>query len=162
MHLGGILRLRAEVLDQLGRADEAKQDHVRIEAMARDGNVSFAQPYDIDVAIDRVADVGNAIDTRGFLLYRLGDLAAARRDLDRAVAAGQVVCRAMPWLIDAIKHKVTDLRPLRQEARLAQFSLAVITYHRMLVLEALGMSDAAAADRATIVQLGFEPGAHLF
>lgn len=161
-HLAGILRLKASVLDQLGRSEDARQNRLQIEELARDGNVSVAEPYELPVAVDRVTDVCNVVDTRGFLLYRLGELSAARHDLDRAVAAAQALCDAMPWLIEVVRHQVTDLRPLQRQIRQLEHSLAVITYHRLLVLEGLGLSELAAADRATIVQLGFEPGDHLF
>jgi hypothetical protein len=40
--------------------------------------------------------------------------------------------------------------------------VAVIRYHRALVLDSLGQQAEAEKDRQRVVDLGFEPGDHLF
>ena len=78
------------------------------------------------------------LDTRGYLYYRLRDFDAALGDLHLAVQALEWVVRAMPWLFEIEKHNVTDIRPAWQRQQQWKRSLAVILYHRALVLEALG------------------------
>ena len=116
----------------------------------------------MSVAIQRVREMGSFLDTRGFLYYQLGDLPAARHDMQRAVDVCQWSCRAEPWMIDAVKHQILDIRELKKDERRNQRSLAVVHYHRMLVHEALGRQEEAAQDRARVVELGCEPGEHLF
>jgi hypothetical protein len=61
-----------------------------------------------------------------------------------------------------MKHYVSDIRPLLQEDRQYRRTLAVVTYHRMLVLEAQGKQQEAEEDRQRIRDLGYEPGDQLF
>ena len=55
-----------------------------------------------------------------------------------------------------------DLRVIRRERKQFDESVAVIRYHRMLVLENLGRSDDAERDRQRVIELGFEPNDELF
>ncbi len=55
-----------------------------------------------------------------------------------------------------------DIREITRREHRDKRSLAVVYYHRMLVHEALGRQEEAAQDRARVVELGCEPGEHLF
>ena len=61
-----------------------------------------------------------------------------------------------------LKHEVDDLRPLLLARERQELVAAVIHYHRMLAYEALGKMPEADVDRQKILELGFEPGPHLF
>jgi tetratricopeptide (TPR) repeat protein len=106
---------------------------------------------DLDQALERVDKALQAdkeseayLDTRAFVLYRLGRAAEALPDADAAVAAVERVFGENPKSPDARKN------------------VAVIIYHRSLILEALGKSSKAEQDRDRVRELGFEPDEHLF
>jgi tetratricopeptide (TPR) repeat protein len=161
-HLAGILQLRVNICAELGKPEDATRDEQRIKEITVDGNLAVVLPYDLPTAVSRVNGCANVLDTRGYLYCKLEEWAAAREDLQRAVQAMQWVYQAMPWLIEASKNYVSDIRPLVQEQRQQKRSLAVITYHRSLVLQALGMQQEADQDRQKIRDLGYEPGDDLF
>ncbi len=93
-HLLGILTLRAQLLDELERPDEAAKDRIAIESLTPHGNRTIEEPIKLPAAMQRVRDIGNCLDTRGFIYYQLGDLQAARRDMQRAVDICQWSCTA--------------------------------------------------------------------
>ena len=161
-HLFGILTLRAQLFDQLEQPDEAAKDRTEIESLTPHGNRTMEEPIELSVAIQRVRNIGNCLDTRGYTYYQLGDLQAARRDMQRAVDICQWSCTAKPWLLDAEKHEIMDIRERKKDEHRCERSLAVVYYHQMLVHEALGKQKEAARDRARIMELGCEPGEHLF
>ncbi len=160
--LAGVLTLRASVLDDLQRPEDAEVDRQQIESLSPSGNIAIAKPLRLEEALQRVAASGQVLDTRGFLYYRLGDFDAARRDMQYAVETMQWACEAMKWIIEAEKYVRPDLRPLQESYRGMQHSLAVVSYHRMLVHEALGKDTEAAKDRAHVIELGYEPNDQLF
>ena len=80
-HLAGILDLRANLCDELEKPEEAEKDRQRKKELASDGNLTEARPYDLSTAIDRVSSCASFLDTRGFLLYKLGALDAAYDNL---------------------------------------------------------------------------------
>ncbi len=161
-HLLGILTLRAQLFDELEQPDNAAKDRAWIESLTPSGNRSLEEPIELPAALARVHEIGTYLDTRGYLRLQLGDLPEARRDMQRAVETCQWACRAMSWLFDAQKYMFRDIREFRREQRQMQLSLAVVYYHQMLVHEALGRQEEAARDRARVVELGYEPGEHLF
>ncbi len=110
---------------------------------------------------DAVAQLGmtsGMLDTRGLVHLRLGNLRAARRDLQAAVEASDALHDHAAWLVEALRHGVVDLRELELREHQLQYTRAVIYYHQMQVHAALGMTRQADQDRAKIVELGFEPG----
>ncbi|MHB8971632.1 MAG: tetratricopeptide repeat protein [Pirellulaceae bacterium] len=161
-HLAGILELRAQLCDALDKPEEAAQDRQRKKELASDGNLTEAKPYDLSTAIERVSGCASVLDTRGFLLYKLGALDAAYGNVQYAAEACERVCQAMPGMIESTKHFVSDIRPLAREERRYQRTWAVVIYHRMLVLESQGKQLEAAQDRQKIRDMGYEPGDQLF
>ena len=161
-HLAGILELRAQLCDELDKPEEVAKDRQRKKELASDGNLAEAKPYDLFNAIERVSGCAGVLDTRGYLLYKLGALNAAYDNLQYAVEASEQVCQAMPGRIESAKHFVSDIRPLVREERRYQRTWAVVSYHRMLVLEAQGKQQEAEQDRQKIRDLGYEPGDQLF
>jgi hypothetical protein len=161
-HLAGILDLRADLCDKLKKPEEAEKDRARKKELASGGNLTEARPYDLSTAIDRVSSCASFLDTRAFLLYKLGALDAAYDNLQLAWEASQRLCQVSSLRIESMKHYVSDIRPLLQEDRQHRRTLAVVTYHRMLVLEAQGKQQEAEEDRQRIRDLGYEPGDQLF
>lgn len=161
-HLAGILQLRIDICEQLGKQEDAARDKQRKEELTVDGNLAVVQPYDLPTAFRRVTDCAMVLDTRGYLYYRLQDFDAALGDLQLAVQAAQWALQAMPWLLDAHKHNVSDIRPRLQDQQEMRRSLAAIIYHRALVLQALGQRREAQQDQQRVRDLGYEPDDQLF
>ncbi|MCA9173220.1 MAG: hypothetical protein KDB14_01910 [Planctomycetales bacterium] len=92
------------------------------------------------------------LDTRGYILYRMGRFADALTDLDAAVEAfrkeefekfdreKQMQLLSSMKLVEEIDLRVRE-------------SFATLLYHRMLALEALGESERATTDRKEIESL---------
>jgi tetratricopeptide (TPR) repeat protein len=161
-HLAGILDLRARLCDELDKPEEAARDRQRKAELASNGNLAEANPYDLFAAIERVSECAGVLDTRGYLLYKLGALNAAYNNLQYSAEASEQVCRAMPEMIESTKHFVVDIRKMQGDERRQRRTCAVILYHRMLVLEAQGKQQAAEQDRQKIRDLGYEPDESLF
>jgi tetratricopeptide (TPR) repeat protein len=85
----------------------------------------------------------NALDTRGYLHYLLGNDVEAMRDLSRAVEQfDEVFWR--PWDFELEAKRSFDLRQVQRRDAIYRETLAVMLYHRSLVNERL---DPAAAQR---------------
>lgn len=161
-HLAGILRQRISVNQALGHGEAAAEDEERQADLAAGGQLVAAPPYPLSVAIDRVDLVASVLDTRGFVLYRVGQLDAALEDLTQASHAEEWLRRGMEWLLDEAKYKVTDVRLFLRRQRQAARTRAVIAYHRMLVLQALGRTQEAEQDAQLVRELGYVPDEGLF
>lgn len=161
-HLAGILTMRAELLAKLKKPNEAKRDRERLDSLSIDGNLSVALPLDLSQAMLVVANNAAILDTRGLLYYHLGDLEEALQDTENAVVSADWQMKAFEWFSGISRSFTVDLRLQEEQKRLRARSVAVIHYHRMLVLERLGKTDRAAKDRARIVQLGYDPSEELF
>ncbi|MCU0961892.1 MAG: hypothetical protein MUF48_17490 [Pirellulaceae bacterium] len=161
-HLAGILRQRVGVNEALGHSEAAQQDEQRLAELSTGGQLVAAAPYPLSAAIERVNRVASVLDTRGFVLYRIGQLDAALEDLTRASQAGEWLSHAMDWILDETKHRVTDVRLILQRKHQDARTRAVIAYHRMLVLQALGRAEEAERDAQLVRDLGYEPGEALF
>jgi tetratricopeptide (TPR) repeat protein len=161
-HLAGILTVRAELLEKLKKPNEAKLDRERLDSLAIDGNLSVALPVGLSEAMLVVANNAAILDTRGLLYYHVGDLERALQDTENAVVSAEWQMKAFEWFSGISRSFTVDLRLQEEQKRLRARSVAVICYHRMLVLEKLGKTDLAAKDRARIVQLGYEPSEELF
>ncbi len=161
-HLLGILTARAELLEELKQSEAAAQDRAQIESITAGESHSVESPVKLEEAAARLRVLSGFLDTRGFVHYRLGNLPAARRDLQYAIEIAEWLNRADPWITEAHKHYVTDERELRKLAHLTQRNLAVLYYHQLLIHEALDRTDDAERDRARLAELGYEPSEDLF
>ena len=110
------------------------------------------------------------LDTRGYIYYLRGELELARSDLDIAVRRVEGFYRAFYGAEGSVQHTLMDpsgdpLIDLREvelkENEMAQ-TVAVLRYHRALVLDNLGETDLAEADYNRIRELGFKPNDKLF
>lgn len=99
------------------------------------------------------------MDTRGFLCYRAGDYAAALRDLDFAI---EQVTALAPNYYEFVRSRETDLREIREQEDQFDHSVAVLFYHRMLILQALDHTAEAAEDRRRITEYGYTADETLF
>jgi tetratricopeptide (TPR) repeat protein len=101
---------------------------------------------------DPLPDAGQdyaLIDTRGYILYRLGRLEDALAEMNVAVSGMEATTPP------AAQEKI--------RSRDARRNVAVIYYHRALVLEALDQTERAEADLQRVRKLiGKEPDEHLF
>lgn len=175
--------LKSEALVYLGRPQQAVETwrkHLQREQDLRgdaEANTLNGLAYyrslakvDLDQAL---ADVNKAIlrfgpdpamlDTRGYLRFLKQDYQAALDDLNSAVLG-------MERLRDEQRTQsktliglgLQDPRAMEWRLKLLDRSVAVLRYHRALVLEALGKQAAADRDYRRIYELGHEPGPQLF
>jgi tetratricopeptide (TPR) repeat protein len=153
-----------ELLLLTGKREEARQELPAVEGrlasswQVRRVDIDNLMAYfmaligeDLDQALQRVEQAlkwdGNSeayLDTRAFVLYRLGRYNEALPDAERAV--------------ESIERKFAE----KSDDAEAKKNVAVIVYHRSLILEALGKSAEAERDRARVRELGFEPDERLF
>lgn len=177
---------RSHVLQQIGRASEAIADWKTLSAlneqrpfMAEEqiwNGLAYARAIANEDLVAGLEDANRAargpapspevLDTRGYLYYRLGRLDEARRDLDEAIA------RYQAWFNDRKQRLVAQgsaagLAKLDEQRRSellreAAMGLAVMRYHRALVLDSLGDSVAAEDERKQVRALGFTPDESLF
>jgi tetratricopeptide (TPR) repeat protein len=153
---------RLEILLLAARRDEAKRELSQVikdweargvESSQVDNTLAYFSALlndKVDEALKRVGialtekpDEPAYLDTRGYIFYRLGKHEQALADLEKSV-------ELMEKSYGQSNHP---------EAKKA---LAVIVYHRSLVLEALEKSAEAERDRARVKELGFEPNERLF
>lgn len=161
-HLAGILALRAELHEEREQTELAERDRGSLKALAPEGNIAIAEPLDVQMAIEHVQTTSNMLDTRGYLHYQLGDLPAAAIDLQQALEMSETVRELFPEYLEAVRYRVADMRPFELSRLTLDHALAVMYYHRMLILEAQGQTDAAAKDRSRVRDFGFEPDEQLF
>lgn len=173
---------RSQILQHLGRLADAVQDWKAIArvneqssilpdvliwnalAYARAvANIELAEALaDAERAVARVPGNSALLDTRGFVYYRLGRDAEAKRDLDQAVALAEAQRAPLPAELPRNRPSSIDPREWSLELKRVDNELAVIVYHRSLVLQRLGDEQGAEADRARVRQLGFTPDERLF
>lgn len=184
---------RSRLRQQLGRWKEAVDDWKEVEKLNESrrlvpevqvwNGLAYARGLagvelelaleDIQRAIKRQPDAHDLLDTRGYVLYRLDRLEEALQDLDRAVALAAArrkiadeTAQAKAGSAQAGQAQAgTAEKRIADERRLRARELAVLLYHRSLVLDKMQTPKteaAAAADRDRVRQLGFRPNSELF
>lgn len=116
---------------------------------------------DIEVSLQLIGPSPALLDTRGYILYRLGEYEAARDDLEEAVKAFSLDLDRARRRLSGGKG-VVDLRVYKLRLQAIQQTFAVLIYHRGLIYEKLGETDRAQADFDQVRDLGFEPGEDLY
>lgn len=174
---------RSQVLQHLGRGADAVADWKRIAELNEQherlsvervwNGLAYARAIanleldaalaDAQKAVEREPNSAELLDTRGYILYRMGKHTEARQDLDKAVTRYEALWETAQRTAakgPAAGSGEAALSPdvLRELA----LGLAVMRYHRALVLDALGEKDNAEADRARVRELGFTPDETLF
>ncbi len=118
---------------------------------------------DAERAVELLGQNAALLDTRGFVHYRLKNWGAARRDLDAAIALLDSERSSGSAGASEPERASEDPREAKRQRRERDRTLAVLVYHRLLVLEQQADSVAAAdADRKRIQELGFSPDDSLF
>lgn len=123
---------------------------------------------EINAAIEVVrrlapSELPSLLDTRGFVLYRLGEFQPALDDLNLAIAKlNSPLVDNWPDYARENSRNSPDPRQLQARLHAEKETLAVLSYHRMLIHTALGNTAEADVDRQRVVTLGFEPNDQLF
>jgi tetratricopeptide (TPR) repeat protein len=170
-----ILSLRAQILQHLDRHAEAIQDWKTIDRLSQTrgtperptalNGLAYARAVgklDLQEGLQNVEEALKIrpnepaiLDTRGYLLYLLGEYDKAIVDMDAAVK-GIEDARPSP-----IRHPPDDIDISRVNTH--EQGIAVIHYHRALVLKALGREADAEQDlRRARELIGREPDEKLF
>jgi tetratricopeptide (TPR) repeat protein len=172
---------RSVALQHLSRHAEAIEEWLKIKtawqdrgqevfAMALNG-LAYARALgdsDLDLALDEVnralqfggrhpENRAAMLDTRGYLHFLRGDYPAARQDLDRAIESMEHMLAKTSSL-----KGYPDPREHQQDLKQLKHHVAVMHYHRALLLESLGELELAGRDLRRVRELGYEPGHQLF
>jgi tetratricopeptide (TPR) repeat protein len=168
---------RSQAFQHLGLHEKAVQDWKKLVDLRRSApaaqravllnGLAYAQALgdlELKLALENVIQAINLnganaamLDTRGYIHFRRGDFEIARKDLDPAVKAmeGEVMEKEQ-------ERDYIDRREFERESKELRKSLAVIRYHRALVLDGLGKVQEAESDRRRVRELGYTPAPSLF
>lgn len=161
-----LLELRRSTPNAIAMTNERKEssDNDTLQS-ARSGLPSVERSQQI------LSEFAPLLDTKGFVLYKLAVtgapddraemLADSRKDLDRAVVAMEVLVQAQRTYMMWHQHQIADPRSAKAGMKQAEKSLAVLRYHRGLLLKELGEPQLAALDFARVKQLGQHPDEQL-
>lgn len=148
-------------LVDLGRASSGRQRAILLNGLAYAqalGNVELKEALEnILQAINLAGENSAMLDTRGYIHFCAGKYQLARPDLDLAVASMEREVQLMERTRDYV-----DRREFERQLRETRKSLAVIRYHRALLLEKLGKPKEAETDLRRVRELGYEPNPKLF
>jgi tetratricopeptide (TPR) repeat protein len=178
-----VLMVKAEILQHLGRHEDAIDTWKTIDRMsmasgqppretalnglayARSvGNAEIEEGLEaVNRALELAPNNAAMLDTRGFLLYRQGKYDEALKDMQPAVEEFERQLRNLrpePPLVERVAG-YSDLNESPKEQ--LKLGVAVVRYHKALVLENLGRHAEAKADQARAkVLIGREPDETLF
>lgn len=178
---------RGEHLIRLGRYSEALRDAKRLLTLAPPNDIPARAPAlnwisylravanrDVETALVEIdeafrllrengynADQPSYLDTRGFILYRLGRYDEALEEMDRAIRL-MTSSGAANRVSEERRRRILDTREAERQSDFEARVLAVMYYHRALILEQLGESARANRDYETVRNMGFEPSPELF
>ncbi len=178
--IAALRTMRALIHEDLEQPTLADQDRRRIVELGFEfDEIANDLPYRLQ-CLSTLDTAAAYLDTRGFIYSKLpwkpqateegginfsnpvdsGSFDVAIEDLNIAVLAAQIHHRALKSDVyntpDIQMHQIKGLK--HQSKR----TLAVLIYHRLLLNERAGFSEAAEKDRQRIIELGCEPGDHLF
>jgi len=174
-----LLTTRALCFQDLNNIDLSNQDRAEVRSMALDADVIIAKLPKENECIGELGNSFMLLDTRGFIISLLPrdskkDVTAnlgqqkhqktqsyndALIDLNQAIFAYQVFSKSLDSEVHNHIENMIDPKTVKLGVPKMK---AVLFYHRMLLLEKMSNSAAAAKDRETIRQMGFTPGEHLF
>jgi tetratricopeptide (TPR) repeat protein len=97
-------------------------------------------------------------DTRGFILFRLGRRAEARKEFDVIWEYFEDWKTEQLTMVRETKRTEIDIRTLRAETRARARSIAVIMNHRSQVLDSVKDADEIRALHQEILAFGVRPG----
>ena len=150
--------VRAMLLVELGRESEAMIARNRVARLGLDASeVVKSLPHD-HICL-RILEMGQTfMDTRGFVLNKRKKHERAIEDLTIAIAAAEIHLASL----DTRVQNLTDMRDMKSVRKLGNNICAVLRNHRLEAYEDIEDVEKANADRARIVELGFQPGRKLF
>ena len=82
--------------------------------------------------------------------------------METAVELTELQLANWPRLRQVLQHQIVDLEQLDEAEEELKRTVAVIRYHRGLVLDAMGDAERAQEDFRRVRELGFEPNEQLF
>lgn len=131
------------------------------QAAAGKADASLVQALaDIDLAMRyRPGRSAHYLDTRGYILYLMGDAAEALADLDQALQTGH---QEQQTDLEQLSLRGASPGMLVRAHRHWDETLSVLYYHRSLAHEKLGHADLALADRQRAEKLGYNPTAGVY
>lgn len=148
----------ALLLDDLGETSQSLKLRRQVsQAGVTCEEVLESMPGEL-VNLDVLRDGAAYIDTRGYILYRLGEYEKALAELDLAILAIDVRSKSF----DSDVYNSTSLFFDESERDLSRKQRATLYNHRMLIHEAMNHVEAAERDRQRVIELGFKPGPDLF
>ncbi|MCP4189490.1 MAG: tetratricopeptide repeat protein [Planctomycetaceae bacterium] len=114
---------------------------------------------DIQAAFEALATEDNAafLDTRGYLLYLIGDFEQALVDVELAVQMAEDDRSSVAMQRQTLLEQGFDERLIDRQQKQMRESLAVLYQHRGLVYEALGRMEEANADFELAKEYGYNP-----
>lgn len=102
------------------------------------------------------------IDTRGILALRAGRWDDALEDLQAVVRCANLVSVLDQQVQIGNSPDLVDWRELQRFDKSVQRQKAVYFYHHSLLLQQLGLEEAAERERAMVTELGFTPNEALY
>ena len=161
---GRVLLFRAQLLRQVNETGDAEIDRRQAIKLGVEANTFQPKLFSSTILItpETANFVGMALDTRGLLYLLSNQPQLAQDDLNQAV---KLVSQYLRQTETSIKtEKASSAAPMDLDKYLISVrrQLAIVVYHRSLVLMALDKKAAAKLDLQQVRKLGFEPSPMLF
>jgi len=161
---GRVLIFRAQLLRQANEPGDAESDFRRAMKFGVVPDEFQPEVFSSTILItpETANFVGMALDTRGLLHLLNNQPQLAQEDLNQAV---KLVSQYLHQTEASVKtEKERSVSPIDLDKYLISVKrqLAIVVYHRSLVLMSLKKTEAAQRDLRQVRQLGFEPSPMLF
>jgi tetratricopeptide (TPR) repeat protein len=117
---------------------------------------------DVDEALEELPDNASFLDTRGYVLYKLGRHNEALEDMNRAIEL--VMAERDEFEIAIRGRRLTGEQAALKAREQERFNgnLAVMHHHRGEIHEKLGDAEQARKDLIISKQMGFDPAAGVY
>jgi hypothetical protein len=161
---GRVLLFRAQLLRQANEPADAEMDLIKAMKFGAVPDSFKPEIFSSTILItpETANFVGMALDTRGLLHFVNNQPQLAQEDLNQAV---KLVSQYLDQTEASLEtERVNSISPADLDKYLSSVKrqLAVVVYHRSLVLMSLDKKTAAQRDLQRVRQLGFEPSPMLF
>jgi tetratricopeptide (TPR) repeat protein len=161
---GRVLLFRAQLLRQVNKPADAELDFHKAMKFGAVPDMFQPEVFSSTILItpETANFVGMALDTRGLLHFLNNQPQLAQDDLNQAV---KLVSQYLEQTEASIEtERVSSISPTDLDKYLnsVKRQLAIVVYHRSLVLMSLDKTTAAQRDWQRVRQLGFEPSPMLF
>lgn len=161
---GRVLLFRGQLLRQANEPTDAELDFAKAKKFGAIADSFKPEIFSSTILInpETANFVGMALDTRGLLHFLNNQPQLAQEDLNQAV---KLVSQYLDQTEASLEtERVSSISPADLDKYLSSVKrqLAVVVYHRSLVLMSLDKKTAAQRDLRQVRQLGFEPSPMLF